>query len=957
MSVIWEFYENIDELVYVTDMEQQKMIYMNKKALETYGIKSLDEVVGKKCYEVLQKCSTTCAMCNSAELRPGYFKEWKYYNPILDRHFLMKDTMVILDGKKYRIEFAIDVSVQEQQSSVIQNHKKFETIVNEAIQVSLQADSPSRSLEILLEYLGKTLGAERTYIFEKNEIGGDDNTYEWTALGAVSQKDNLQNLPPEVCENWYDQFKINKYITIENVEDIKEKNLVQYEILKRQNIQSLVVVPLYDDRKAIGFYGVDNPTMESFDYISNMLQITAHFIITLIKRRNLIRKLEEKSYDVFKSLNVDYVGIYQVDFSTGKCEEYRKMDNLQNNEENKIDFQDNYQEAMRKYISLYVQEQDQVYLRTVTEKNYVLDQLREKKKFFVRYQVKDNDQNVKNYEIHFAKNEKGSNENIVIFAFRNIDSIVKEEENYKLEKQRDIEEVLGGSRTGIWTIEIEDGCHPRMYADRTMRSLLGVQDDIDPEECYRNWFNNIDPEYIDMVQEAVHEIIEKGRSEVVYPWNHPTLGKIYVRCGGVPDDSFHKPGIYLKGYHQDITETMVIRQKQEKEIYEALEKVKRANSAKSEFLSHMSHDIRTPINGILGMLEISEKNPDDLERQKDCRKKIKVAAEHLLSLINDVLEISKLESGEVSFVEEAFDLDDLLDNCMTILSPRSEETGIYLELSELSLEHKKLIGSPLHLRQILINIIGNAIKYNHPDGNVDVKVKELTSNETQAQYEFIIKDTGIGMSEEFQEHIFEPFTQENQDVRTHYNGTGLGMSITKKLVDQMKGTIEVESQLGKGSIFKIILPIQIDQSGGQVQLQDEEEEVFTDISGMHVLLVEDNAINCEIVQYMLEDAQASVVTAQNGKIAVDTFAMSKDKEFDCILMDLMMPVMNGLDATRMIRSLDKSDAKTIPIIALSANAFEEDVKKSLAAGMDAHLTKPVDIDKLFQVMYQLKNKK
>lgn len=949
MSLIWEFYENIDELVYVTDMEEQRMIYMNKKALETYGIKSLDEVIGKKCYEVLQKCSTTCALCNSSELRPGYFKEWKYYNPILDKYFLMKNTMVIEDGRKYRIEFAIDVSVQEQQSHMIQNHEHFETIINEAIQLSLQVASPSRSLDILLEYLGKALGAERTYIFEKNEDNCDNNTYEWTALGVTPEKDNLQNLPPEVCENWYNEFKFNKYVTLENIEEIKEENPIQYQILKDQNIHSLVVVPLYDERRVIGFYGVDNPSMQSFQFIPNMLQITAHFIISSIKRRNLIQKLEEKSYDILNSLNVDYVGVYHVDFGTDQCEVYRDIKTLQG----KIDFREGYQATMEKYISLYVEEHDQDYLRKVTKKEYILEQLREKKKFFIRYQVKDNKRNVKNYEIHFANNEKEENENIVIFAFRNIDSIVKEEENYKLETQRDIEEILSGSRTGIWTIEIEDGCKPRMYADRTMRELLGVDENIDPEECYQRWFDNIDPGYIDMVQETVNEIISKGRSEVVYPWNHPKLGKIYVRCGGVPDDSFHKPGTYLKGYHQDITETIVIRQKQEKELLEALETVKRANLAKSEFLSHMSHDIRTPINGILGMLEISEKNQNNFERQKDCRKKIRVAAEHLLSLINDVLEISKLESGEVSFVEESFDLEDLLNNCMTILSPRSEETGIYLELTKNELIHKKLIGSPLHLRQILINIIGNAIKYNHIDGSVNVEVKELSSNESEARYQFIIEDTGIGMSEEFQKHIFEPFTQENQNARTNYNGTGLGMSITKKLVDQMKGTIEVQSQLGKGSTFIIVLPIQIDNEERQEEVKNE-EEVLTDISGMNVLLVEDNAINCEIVQYMLEDAQASVVTAENGQIAVDTFKASKDKEFDCILMDLMMPVMNGLDATRMIRSLERPDAKTVPIIALSANAFEEDVKKSLAAGMDAHLTKPIDINKLFQVMYQLR---
>lgn len=952
MSKTWEFFEDIDELVYVTDIESQEIIYMNKKALDTFSLHDIKDVQGMKCHELFQNCSTPCAFCHSHGFESGHFKEMRYYNPILDKNFILKNKIIEEDEKKYCMSLVIDVSKQEQQSYMAQDYENFEAIINEGLRVSLQETSPSRSLEILLEYLGKTLSAERTYIFEKNDTGGDDNTYEWTSIGVTSEKDNLQNLSPEVCANWYNSFESGKLIIIENLEDIKEINPIQYDILKRQNIHSLVVVPLYDEQRVIGFYGVDNPKVHSFDYASNLLQITAHFIVSALKRRDLFRELQEKSYDILKSLNVDYVGIYHVDFDTNQCEIYRDMNDLYLNDVDDINFKEGYEETMDKYISLCVEEQDQAYLRKITKKDYVLDQLKKKNKFFARYQVKDSLLNVKNCEIHFANSEKESNGNVVIFAFRNVDSVVKQEEKYRLKQQRDLEEVLAGSRTGIWTIELEEGCEPRMYGDRTMCMLLGVENDIEPEECYCQWFNHIDSEYVEMVQEAVQEIIKTGRSEVVYPWHHPTLGKIYIRCGGIPDKMVNKPGLYLKGYHQDITETMVTRQKQEKKILEALETVQRANRVKSEFLSHMSHDIRTPINGILGMLEIIEKNQDNMEKQKDCRKKIRVAAEHLLSLINDVLQISKLESGESSFVEEPFDLGDILENCMSILSPKAEETGIYLELKESDLKHKRVVGSPLHLRQILINIIGNAIKYNQPNGQVCIQAQEISSNEDVAEYQFVIEDTGIGMSEEFQKHIFEPFTQENKNARTNYNGTGLGMSITKKLVDQMNGTIEIKSQLGKGSMFKIILPMQIDKND-KIQSVVQEENTLADISGMNVLLVEDNAINCEIVQYMLEDAGATVVTAENGRIAVDTFASSAEGTFDCILMDLMMPVMGGLEATQAIRALNRADAKTISIIALSANAFEEDIKKSIDAGMNEHLTKPVDIRQLFNVMDRL----
>ena len=386
---------------------------------------------------------------------------------------------------------------------------------------------------------------------------------------------------------------------------------------------------------------------------------------------------------------------------------------------------------------------------------------------------------------------------------------------------------------------------------------------------------------------------------------------------------------------------------------ELLERVRRANSAKSEFLSHMSHDLRTPINGIMGMLAIQEKTQDDPERQRDCRRKIRVSAEHLLSLVDDVLQVSKLDSGRPAEVEEPFDLHDTLESCIAILSSLAEESGVRLELEEVDLQHSKLIGNPLHLKQILMNVIDNAIRYNRRGGSVFVQVKELTCRKGTASCRFVVEDTGIGIGEDFKKHIFEPFTQEHQGARTHYNGVGLGMSIVKKLVDQMNGTVEVDSQIGKGSIFRIILPMQVDQAWSACPV-DEERNVRGKIAGMRVLLVEDNEINCEIVEFMLKEAGAEVVTANDGKAAVDAFSASCPGTFDCVLMDLMMPVMSGYEAARVIRGLDRPDAEVVPIIALSANAFEEDVALAKGAGMNEHLAKPVDIRKMFQVMGRLR---
>ncbi len=282
----------MDELVYVADINSHELIYMNQKTLRTYGFHSLAEIAHKKCYEVLQNCSAPCSMCNNHKLQQGSFMEWWFYNPLLERQVMLKDTLIEEDGKEYRMEIAIDSGRPDQRDSMMTLEGK----INEGLRIALQQKTPSQTLDVLLEYLGKALGGERTYIFERNENGCDDNTYEWVANGVTPEKENLQNLPAEICANWYQNFRIDRYIMIKELEDIRDSDPLQYENLKRQNTHSLIVVPLYDEGEIIGFYGIDNLPEKTLDYASDMLQITAHFIISSLKRRNLIRKLQEMSY-------------------------------------------------------------------------------------------------------------------------------------------------------------------------------------------------------------------------------------------------------------------------------------------------------------------------------------------------------------------------------------------------------------------------------------------------------------------------------------------------------------------------------------------------------------------------------------------------------------------------------------------------------------------------------------
>lgn len=296
MGKIWEFFDTLNEVVYVVDTETYELVYMNKKTLETYNLSSVDELKGKKCYELLQNSNSPCAFCNNHELCEGQFREWQYHNPIVGRTYVLKDTLIVDEGRRYRLELAIDNSLQEEKYNMFLEQQNLETLANEGMRIALKAETPDKSLDIILEYLGKILMGDRTYIFEKNAQGGDDNTYEWVASGVTPEIDNLKNLPAEVCANWYRNFREDKNIVIDDIEDIRASDPLQYENLKRQDIQSIVVVPLYNDMENIGFYGVDNPHVSSLKYAENMLQIVGHFIVSGLKRRNLYNELRQMSY-------------------------------------------------------------------------------------------------------------------------------------------------------------------------------------------------------------------------------------------------------------------------------------------------------------------------------------------------------------------------------------------------------------------------------------------------------------------------------------------------------------------------------------------------------------------------------------------------------------------------------------------------------------------------------------
>ena len=397
----------------------------------------------------------------------------------------------------------------------------------------------------------------------------------------------------------------------------------------------------------------------------------------------------------------------------------------------------------------------------------------------------------------------------------------------------------------------------------------------------------------------------------------------------------------------------LIQKQREEEYKKELEKsareAKKANIAKTEFLQRMSHDIRTPINGIRGMVEVGDYYKDNLVKQAECRKKIWEASGFLLELINEVLDMGKLESEEVILEERSFNFFGLFKEIRMVIEKQAKERGIQIVVHKYRVIHENLIGSPLHVKRVVMNILTNAIKYNKDNGKIIMEFQEVQEDQDTVRIQFKCKDTGIGMSESFQKKIYEPFAQEKAWARTVYGGTGLGMPITKSLVEKMGGTISFESEQDVGTTFDIEIPFQIDHNK-QCEEHKKKEVKETSIKGVNVLLAEDNELNMEIAEFVLESAGAKVIKAFNGKEALEIFKASEQGEIDVILMDVMMPVMDGLEAARYIRRSNKENARDIPIIAMTANAFTEDRRRVLEAGMNEHLAKPLESEVLIEMI-------
>ncbi|MCR5176397.1 MAG: response regulator [Anaerovibrio sp.] len=525
-----------------------------------------------------------------------------------------------------------------------------------------------------------------------------------------------------------------------------------------------------------------------------------------------------------------------------------------------------------------------------------------------------------------------------------------EDKNYhEAAARKQLEEkinIISNAGYGIWKIGISADGHNTMVIDDKLEEIFGIKNkEMSPEELYVFYHERLlddktkieEGDYVDMLN-------GKLRTRLL-TWKHPIKGKINLRVAGSINTD-EKGDCYISGYCGDVTEHKKNEDRINEQLKAALANEQKANATKNSFLATMSHDIRTPLNGIIGLLEISTIHADDRELVDENRKKVMISAKHLLAIISDILEIVKLDVENVHLAHDAFDLRHEISEVAEAFSSRAIEYGLVYTSGfspERSFPVQYIYGSPLHLRQILLSLLSNAVKYNREGGRISLAVSMMSSTGKKVIYNFRVSDTGMGMSYEFQEKLFEPFTQEHTDARTTYKGTGLGLYIVKRLVEKMNGSINVTSKQGAGTTFEISIPFDI------AVAEDMPKEINIDnidVSGMNVLIVEDNEINAEILKKILEDFNVTNDIACNGQEAVQKIIASAPGTYDLIFMDLMMPVMDGYAATKVIRAFKREDTKTLPIVALTANAFSDDVQKCFAAGMNGHLAKPVDIKQL-----------
>ncbi len=716
----------------------------------------------------------------------------------------------------------------------------------------------------------------------------------------------------------------------------------------------------------------------------------------------LVRHLRQGA-EVMGALCGEYDNIFLIDVQTQTYIHYQAdMTGMHKPVLNKTLAFSNYQDGLAAYIDGHVADEDKERLRRHIAPETLLAQTPEKGINTITYRRIYQGKSLY-YQLCSAKYTNDEGRLCLVLGFRDATPVVEAEQRKSAELAT-MQSIIEAAELGTWRIELVEGERPRMLADARMLQLLGLERDaaaMSPEDVYDAWYSRIKPEAVQSVLDSVARMEAGARDENTYLWVHPTLGERYVRCGGtaVPIEG----GYRLCGYHYDVDDLVREHARQDKLLKDALLAAEHSSRSKTTFLNSMSHDIRTPMNAIMGYTELAREHIGDAAQVADYLEKIAVSSNHLLSLINDVLDMSRIESGKVVIAQCPTRLSDIVHDVRTIIQANAAARRLTFLVDMQGVVHDTVVCDHLRLQQVLLNLLSNAVKFTQPGGTIELRLSEKPGSDAgHARFEFSVRDNGIGITEEFQKHIFEPFTREQSATVSGIQGTGLGLAIAKNIVDMMGGAISVTSAPGQGSEFVVSLECEVagegeveapcgasgnpaaDEGAGEGERAGagaageaaggmdagvsetsrgpaagkrasaptpaERAAADADVAGIRVLLVEDNEMNREIATEILSYRGITVQTACDGDEAVEMLAKAQPGDFDLVLMDIQMPHMNGYEATHAIRALANEGVARIPIIALSANAFDEDRALAEEAGMDGYIVKPIDIHKAIEVI-------
>ncbi|MDO4493960.1 MAG: ATP-binding protein [Clostridia bacterium] len=842
------------------------------------------------------------------------------------------------------------------------------------------------SVERQIEEIGKHFEADRAYVFELTADGMYvDNTYEWCAEGVHPEKDNLQKVPVEVIVLWNVEFRKHGAFLLEVNEELAKNDPLVYETLAPQNIRRLMAAPFSQGGELVGFFGVDNPRAHHkgllflsvvasslFKEISSM-RAAARGIAHLREVEALNAALEE-SLATIGGLSGEYHTIGIVDKDTRMARMIRVTEGTRSAHVPRDTT--SYvpaEELVAAYITDNVDPADRARLQNEFGFSDVLERLAKEGRFSVNYLRHGEGNTVRFHQIVCA-NADAPGKHRFVFGVRDVDELLKQEQNVKqhledarVEAEQAKEDLaaqlaLAERQTAslalsnevistiakmyfcIYRIDLARDFYEEVAAENEAHALTG-HEGVASTKLVELCDNFVAPGYRSEVLEfldlatlparlAETDLIDMNYAAVDGNWHAAGFIAKKRDANGVPTHVLYVTRLVSPQKVQQIEQSMLL--KEEKLAAE------RASDAKSAFLFNMSHDIRTPMNAIIGYTELMEKYSDDRERCLGYLKKVRSAGDFLLSLINNVLEMARIESGKAVVDEAPFETRGLIGEVADVYTELMRRKGVSFTL-ETDIQTPYILCDKVKLDQISLNLVSNAFKYTPEGGSVTMRVRELPGDDADSIWlETVVSDTGIGMSKEYLPTLFDEFTREFTSTENKVQGTGLGMPIVKKLITLMGGTIDIESELGKGTTFRVLLPHRkakgIEAHGhDMVHLDD---AVF---AGKRILLAEDNELNTEIVTEILSEAGFAIEHAADGIICVDMFTKSAPGYYDLILMDIQMPNMNGYKATEKIRRLPGDYAKNIPIVAMTANAFEEDRRNALNAGMNAHLAKPIDI--------------